>query len=176
MRIADTMSGQLAADPRSEAELVRAATAGELDARTTLFLRYHPMALGTVRRRIGQDVESDDLVHDAIVEALQGLPHLHNGQAFARWYGRVISQVVSKRMRRRTRERSITVLLETPHAMSRSASQDVLVDLARLCARDPEAALIIALRDLEGRSLPKVARLLGVSLSTVQRRIRFAVF
>jgi len=159
-----------------------AARAGEAWAQEALFKRHARMALGLAHRLLPRDEEVDDIVQDCFVSALKRLGSLDNPQAFAAWLGSIVVRAVGKRLRRR---RLLTRLgLRVPEELdpdtmaAPSAPGEVAVELRRVYAvigsLPAEARVALVLRRVDGLEVPDIARRMGLSLSTVKRRLKTA--
>ena len=166
----------------TDAALVVAARAGESWAQEALFRRHARMAVGLAHRLLPQDTEVDDLVQDCFVSALRRLATLENPQAFAAWLGSIVVRAVGKRLRRR---RLLSRLgLRVPEEIDADAIAapsvpgDVAVELRRVYAvvaqLPAEARVALVLRRVDGLDVPEIARRMGLSLSTVKRRLKLA--
>lgn len=166
----------------SDAALVVAARAGEAWASEALFRRHSRMALGLAYRLLPRDIEVDDVVQDSFVYALQRLDTLQNPQAFAAWLGSIVVRTVSKRLRRR---RLLTRLglrarenVDPDQVIAASAPGDVRVALRRVYAiveeLPAEQRIALVLRRVDGLEIPQIAETMGLSLSTVKRRLKAA--
>ena len=166
----------------TDAALVVAARAGESWAQEALFRRHARMALGLAHRLLPHDQEVDDIVQDCFVSALKRLGSLDNPQAFAAWLGSIVVRAVGKRLRRR---RLLTRLgLRVPEELdpdaiaATSAPGEVAVELRRVYAvigsLPAEARVALVLRRVDGLEVPDIARRMGLSLSTVKRRLKTA--
>ena len=166
----------------TDAALVVAARAGESWAQEALFRRHARMAVGLAHRLLPQDTEVDDLVQDCFVSALKRLATLDNPQAFAAWLGSIVVRAVGKRLRRR---RLLSRLgLRVPEEIDADAIAapsvpgDVAVELRRVYAvvaqLPAEARVALVLRRVDGLDVPEIARRMGLSLSTVKRRLKLA--
>lgn len=159
-----------------------AARAGEAWAQEALFKRHARMALGLAHRLLPRDEDVDDVVQDCFVSALKRLGSLDNPQAFAAWLGSIVVRAVGKRLRRR---RLLTRLgLRAPEELdpdaiaAPSAPGEIAVELRRVYAvigsLPAEARIALVLRRVDGLEVPDIARRMGLSLSTVKRRLKTA--
>jgi RNA polymerase sigma-70 factor, ECF subfamily len=166
----------------SDAALVLAARAGEVWASEALFRRHSRMALGLAYRLLPRDIEVDDVVQDSFVFALQRLTSLQNPQAFAAWLGSIVVRTVGKRLRRR---RLLTRLglrakehIDPDQVVSVTAPGDVRVALHRVYSiveeLPSEQRIALVLRRVDGLEIPQIAEYMGLSLSTVKRRLKAA--
>ena len=166
----------------TDAALVVAARAGEAWAQEALFRRYSRMVNGLAFRILGRDADVDDLVQDSFLEALRSLDRLDNPQAFASWLGSIVVRTAGKRLRRRSLLNRLGLRRAAPidadTVFSRDAPPDVRAELRRIYGvldeLHHEARLALVLHRVEGMSLPEAAESMGVSLSTVKRRIQSA--
>lgn len=166
----------------TDAALVVAARAGEAWAQEALFRRYSRMVNGLAFRILGRDADVDDLVQDSFLEALRGLDRLDNPQAFASWLGSIVVRTAGKRLRRRSLLNRLGLRRATPidadTVLSSDAPPDVRAELGRLYGAldgmHHEARLALVLHRVEGMSLPEAAEMMGISLSTIKRRIQSA--
>src|SRR6187551_420762 len=181
MAVTSTSPTRSGAGP-TDAALVVAARAGESWAQEALFKRHARMALGLAHRLLPRDEEVDDIVQDCFVSALKRLGSLDNPQAFAAWLGSIVVRAVGKRLRRR---RLLTRLgLRVPEELdpdaiaAPSAPGEVAVELRRVYAvigsLPAEARVALVLRRVDGLEVPDIARRMGLSLSTVKRRLKTA--
>jgi RNA polymerase sigma-70 factor, ECF subfamily len=166
----------------TDAALVVAARAGESWAQEALFRRHARMAIGLAHRLLPHDEEVDDVVQDCFVSALKRLAALDNPQAFAAWLGSIVVRTVGKRLRRR---RLLSRLgLRTPEeidpdaVVAATAPGEIAVELRRVYAivaqLPAQARVALLLRRVDGLEVPDIARRMGISLSTVKRRLKTA--
>jgi RNA polymerase sigma-70 factor (ECF subfamily) len=166
----------------SDASLVAAAREGDSRAQEELFRRHARMAVGLATRLAPNDPDVDDIVQDCFVSALRRLDRLQNPQAFAGWLGSIVVHAVANHLRRR---RLLWRLgLATPESTdletitSASAPPDVALELQRvyrLLQHLPvEQRVALVLRRVEGMEVPEIAAHMGLSLSTVKRRLKAA--
>jgi len=140
------------------------------------------MVNGLAFRVLGRDAEVDDLVQDSFLEALKNLHRLENPQAFSSWLGSIVVRTASKRLRRRALLNRLGIRRSTPIdpdvVLSRDAPPDARAELSRiyscLDSMHHEVRLSLVLHRVEGMSLPETAETMGVSLSTVKRRLAAA--
>lgn len=166
----------------SDATLVAAAVAGDAMAKHRLFQRHAPMANRMARRLLGPGVDASDLVQDAFVEALLGIPGLKNGQAFQSWLCSILVRTAHKvRRRRRLLERlgfSQHAEADMDAFCSPVAPPDVVAELRAiyglLRTMPVEMHIALVLRRVEGLSIDEVAAHMRLSVSTVKRRLAAA--
>jgi RNA polymerase sigma-70 factor, ECF subfamily len=171
-----------AAAPRqlpTDAVLVLAARAGEEWAREALFRRYARLAFGLAYRIMPSDPDIDDLVQDSFLYAFERLTTLSNPQAFQAWLSSIVVRSAGKRLRRRRLQVRLGLRSNEPvdveQVVSRTAPPDVAAELRTvygLLAELPvEERIALVLRRVERLELPEIAAQMGLSLSTVKRRL-----
>lgn len=165
---------------RDDADLVRAARAGDVDARRALFERHVVMVNRLAFVLLGRDDELDDLVQDVFVEALSSLARLREPGAFPAWLRRLTVQTSWAFIRRRRlldrlglRRGPGDAVIDA--ALSPSATPETLAELRamfRTVERLPSALrVVLLLRRVEGMQLEEIASLTASSLATVKRRL-----
>jgi RNA polymerase sigma-70 factor (ECF subfamily) len=166
----------------TDAALVLAARAGEPWAREALFRRYARLALGLAYRIMPYDADIDDLVQDSFLYAFERLEKLSNPQAFQAWLCSIVVRTAGKRLRRRKLQVRLGLRSHNPvdvdEVISRSAPPDVAAELrsvyALLETLPVEERLALVLRRVERLEIPEIAEQMGLSVSTVKRRLHAA--
>lgn len=166
----------------SDAELVLSARAGEPWAREALFRRYARLALGLAYRIMPYDGDIDDLVQDSFLYAFERLEHLSNPQAFQAWLSSIVVRTAGKRLRRRKLQIRLGLRSREPidadEVVSRAAPPDVAVELRAvytLLEKLPvEERIALVLRRVERLEIPEISARMGISASTVKRRLAAA--
>jgi RNA polymerase sigma-70 factor, ECF subfamily len=166
----------------TDAALVLAARAGEAWAREALFRRHARLALGLAYRLLPYDADIDDLVQDSFLYAFEHLRRLSNPQAFQAWLSSIVVRTAGKRLRRRKLQIRLGLRSHRPidvnEVVSRAAPPDVAAELravyARLEALPVEERIALVLRRVERLEIPEIAEQMGLSISTVKRRLNAA--
>lgn len=166
----------------SDAALVLAARAGESWAQEALFRRHARMVNGLAFRLMGRDQDVDDLVQESFLQALGNLHRLDNPQAFGSWLGSIVVRTAHKVLRRRSMLNRLGIRPAEPVEIDAirglSAPPDVAAELSRVygsLSRMPaDARVALILHRVEGMSIPEVAEQMGISASTVKRRLALA--
>jgi len=169
----------IAAPGPSDAALVVAARAGERWAQEALFRRHSPMVNGLAYRLLGRDDELDDLVQDAFLAALRGLDRLDNPAAFSSWLGSIVVRTAHKKLRHRSMLSRLGLRqgqgADPDLALARSTPPEVASELSslyRALGRFPaHVRIALILHRVEGMNVAQVAERMGVSASTVKRRL-----
>jgi RNA polymerase sigma-70 factor, ECF subfamily len=166
----------------TDAALVLAARAGEDWAREALFRRYARLALGLAYRILPSDADIDDLVQDSFLYAFERLNGLSNPQAFQAWLSSIVVRTAGKRLRRRKLQIRLGLRTNQPvdvdEVVSRTAPPDVAAELRAvyglLETLPVEERIALVLRRVERLEIPEIAEQMGLSISTVKRRLNAA--
>ena len=166
----------------TDAALVLAARAGEEWAREALFRRYARLALALAYRILPFDADIDDLVQDSFLYAFQRLDGLSNPQAFQAWLSSIVVRTAGKRLRRRKLQIRLGLRSNQPidvdEVVSRTAPPDVAAELRAVYALleklPVEERIALVLRRVERLEIPEIAEQMGLSISTVKRRLNAA--
>ena len=166
----------------TDAVLVQAARAGEEWAREALFRRYARLALGLGYRILPYDADIDDLVQDSFLYAFERLHHLTNPQAFQAWLSSIVVRTAGKRLRRRKLQVRLGLrsnqVVDVDEVVARTAPPDVAAELHAvygLLEKLPvEERIALVLRRVERLEIPEIAEHMGLSISTVKRRLNAA--
>lgn len=156
-----------------------AARAGERWAQEALFRRYTRMVNGLAYRLLGRDDDLDDLVQDAFLSALRSLDRLENPAAFGSWLGSIVVRTAHKKLRHRSMLSRFGLRpgqgADPDLALSRATPPEVVAELSSLYrALDgfpADVRVAITLHRVEGMNVSQVAEHMGVSVSTVKRRL-----
>jgi len=166
----------------TDAALVLAARAGEQWAREALFRRYARFAFGLAYRILPLDADIDDLVQDSFLYAFERLDRLSNPQAFQAWLSSIVVRTAGKRLRRRKLQIRLGLLrsepLDADLVVSRAAPPDVAAELRAVYGLlerlSGEERIALVLRRVERLEIPEIAQQMGLSTSTVKRRLNAA--
>lgn len=169
-----------------EDALVQKAQDGDESAFMILVEKYREKILGTASR-FGRDPEEvRDLAQEIFVEVWKGLSGYNGRAPFEHWLSRVATNRCMRFLRRHHRRRAVEVIgTENPSGDGRDRNEQ-LADEAGPRQRDaaearevlavalqrlsPKDALVVTLREVEGRSIAEVARDTGWSEGTVKVR------
>ncbi len=165
-------------DRAFEGYLVAAARTGDARALSRLAEFRGPRLVAHAARLLGEREAARDMVQDAWIEIIRGLPSLRDDTAFLPWALRIVSRRVSREIARRQRGRRLAeaVTAETDPVVPETGPGEV--DAARVRAAvatlpAPQAATV-ALFYLEDLSVAEVATALDVPVGTVKTRLMHA--
>ena len=124
---------------------------------------------------LGDERESQDAVHDAVVQAWNRWSSLRDANRFDAWFDRIIVNVCRDRLRHASRHRT-TDLAEVEAGapdMTTEVHRRLLVERA-LRQLKPDDIVVIALRYFLDLQLADIAVLLDIPVQTVNTRLRAA--
>lgn len=177
-----TSSAPRASPPARRAELddltLRRAQQGERAALDRLIERYHPMVHALVWRMAGPRGASHvaDLVQDALVRVLQGLPRFERGgpARLSTWILTIATRIVLNDRRRATpiTADDVDVAADARDPARAVADRELGAAIARAVAALPDAQRIaFVLREYHDLDYDELARALDVDLGTVKSRL-----
>lgn len=167
----------------SDATLVDAALGRQRWAQEALYHRHSRVCLGMAHRLLlGTGIEPDDVVQDAFIVAFERLETLRTPAHFGSWLGAMVVNMCAKQIRRhRLRVRlglARPAEVDLDSHLSSEAPPDVLLQLHRLYSTlerlSVEQRTALILRRVEALTVAEVAEHMGLSLSTVKRRLHSA--
>ncbi len=128
--------------------------------------RFYRIAYSYVKDR----EDALDIVHNAIVKALQSCPGLRSPEYAQTWFCRILINESISFLRR---ERRLVPLEEIPEAESApEPERETYLDLyAALDKLPPELKTVVILRFFEDMKLDEIAQVLPANLSTVKSRL-----
>lgn len=128
--------------------------------------RFYRIAYSYVKDR----EDALDIVHNAIVKALQSCPGLRSPEYAQTWFCRILINESISFLRK---ERRLVPLEEIPEAESApEPERETYLDLyAALDKLPPELKTVVILRFFEDMKLDEIAQVLPANLSTVKSRL-----
>ena len=179
-----------------EADLVRAASAGDPDAFEALVRPHLGMLFRVIDRILGNEAESQDALQDALLTLHRELPGFHGASKFSTWAYRIcVNQaLMARRKRIRRREDTLEDLMPRFQDDGHHIKEDLVLDWSEdaealmkveheeLKARvrngldrlsDDQRAVFV-LRDLEGWTTDEIAQHLGITRELVRQRVHRA--
>ncbi|MGD2152254.1 MAG: sigma-70 family RNA polymerase sigma factor [Gemmatimonadales bacterium] len=158
-----------------EPQLVARARRGDREAFAALVERYADQAFAVAYGFLQHVEDSEDLVHDAFIRALERLDSLEPGSSFGAWFYRLLVNAALNRRkylaRRRTEDVPMTAAArESPATDSERA--ELRSRLAWALGQLPaELETIVILHDLEGFTHPEIARVLEIPEGTCRSHL-----
>ena len=170
---------------RSEADLVKAAQAGDPAALDEILERHEQQVFRFGLRMCGTEDDAREVLQDTLLAAFNGLRDFRGDAQLSTWLFQIARSFCLKRRRRAAGEPAETLPLESPRAAA------VPIDAAapddRAHAREIgdllQAAIlglpashreVILLRDVEGLSAEEAAEVLGIEVGALKSRVHRA--
>jgi len=165
----------------SDAELITAILAGDIDSFAGLVRRYQDTCTRFAVRMLGSHVDADDALQSAFMRAFRGLRSCKDPERFGGWlYQIVVNECRTHASRQRRRELRFPTAedaIERAVAPGSEAEADNDVGghieraLSMLPAEQREAFL---LKHVEELSYEEIAEMTGVSVSALKMRVKRA--
>jgi len=174
-----------------DAELVRRAQAGRLEAFEALTARYEQRVFSLAMRMLRHEQDAEDVTQQTFLSALENLPGFRGEASFATWLLRIATHAALKVIRKRKGLETVSLDAATESADSADAvphpefiadwrqSPEQLVnknEIRRLLDEalgqlDEKHRLVFLLRDVEGLSIKETADALGLSEANTKVRL-----
>ena len=162
----------VAAEGRSDAELLAAHVAGDRDAFGTLFHRYHRQLYRLALLTSRSPEDAADCLQDALLSAHRTAPGFRHDASVSSWLHRIVVNACLDRLRRNKSHPTIPLLDDDAHPIGDPTTRiDTALVVERALLRLPveQRAAVVAV-DMHGYSIAETARLLGVPEGTVKSR------
>ncbi len=178
-------------DEVSDAELVRLAQTGEIQAFETLMSRHEQRVYSLALRMLRHEQDAEDVTQQAFLSALENLQSFRGEASFSTWLLRIATYAALKVIRKRkgldtvsleeatetTEEHGapphpeyIADWRDSPEELAHRNEVTRLLDEA-LNQLDEKHRLVFLLRDVEGLSVKETAEALGVSEANTKVRL-----
>ncbi len=174
VHMADARSkGDRIAGEQPDRQLLERACDGDREALRAFYARHSRYVAGVVFRILGTDQELEDVVQETFLEALAGLHKVRDPARVRSWLASIAVRRVYRLLSRRTRRRQLADgVRETACLGLEPEDREFALTLYRaLDEAEARDRIAWVLHRIEGETLPDTARILGVSLATVKRRV-----
>ncbi len=166
------------ADELDEATLVVRAQEGDVGAFEGLARRHQAALYRVAVRVLGDQVEAEDAVQEALIDAWHRIARFRGESAFSTWMYRIVTNRCLSMLRRRRpipTER-IDDQVAAPDSPARSAELDAGLEALRRAVGGLHDDLRVCwvLRELEGLGYADIAQIVGASEDAVRGRIHRA--
>ena len=156
-------------------ELLAIVRRGGAAAAALVYDRFGDEVNRIVGRLLGHDADHDDVVHDAFIQILRGLPRLREVAALRGFVRAVTVNTVRSELRKRRFRRAFWSSDEAPEPITDGLDPERAETVRRIYTvldRIPvDERIAFTLRFVERHSLAEVATMTKCSLATVKRRI-----
>jgi RNA polymerase sigma-70 factor (ECF subfamily) len=160
----------------SEADLVRAAMAGDSDAFEILIRQQADRLYGAARMMLREADLAEDAVQSALVRAWKDLPKLREVDRFGPWLQRLVVRACYDEARRRRRWTSAITLLPAAHEdtlRSGLADREIIESAFRTLSVDHR--MVLALQFYLDLTPLEIADRLGIPPGTARSRLHYAL-
>jgi RNA polymerase sigma-70 factor, ECF subfamily len=160
-----------------EGLLARALIEGHAEAPVLAWHRFYPLVETTLRRMLGPDGELEDLAQDVFLRFFRKVRGLQKTESLRSFVMAIAIRRAQEEIRRRRVRRWLAPVADRRLALPVSTemdpeSREVIVHLYRLIDQlRIKDRTIYVLRYIEGLEQAEIAGLVGVSVSTVRRRL-----
>ncbi len=173
-----------------DAELVRRAQAGELDAFDELVTHYRASVYAMIVNMIRNDADAWDLAQDVFVKAWRALPGFEARAGFYTWLYRITHNTTYDWLRKKkvrgdvefddgvaldAEAGSVTSPRETPAPDAKMEHRELGDRIEQAIASlSEDHRQVILLKEVEGLSYQEMADVIGCSLGTIMSRLFYA--
>ena len=147
------------------ARLVQAAQGGDRLAYGELYARYARLVHGIALSRVPR-VDTDDLVHDVFVMAMQRLTTLRDPEAFGAWVSTIARNLATDYVRRTPKTSELTESIECSLAAPDRSEALAVLDAIRALPEPYREPLMLRL--VEGMTGPEIAERTGLTEGSVR--------
>ena len=159
---------------KSDATLIRAVLAGNVDAFGPLVARYQEGVYALVWSVVRDFAAAEDIAQEAFITAYSRLSELRNPAVFAAWLRRIAANTARMWLRKHA-GREVPGDMDQVVAPSDTAGGGLRKEIAEILASLPEKKREVAiLCYLDGVSRKDAARFLGVPEATLRKRLHDA--
>jgi len=162
----------------TDTQLVNALLARDPHAAAQTWRKYAPRVFGVVERTLGLASDAEDITQDIFLRVFSRVHTVRDPEAFGSFVLSVALRVIKWHLRSRRVRKILHLMEEVPELPVPSLDIEARRTLRRfydvLDTLPADERFVFALRHVEGMSLPEIAELSGVSLSTAKRRLRKA--
>lgn len=180
-RDATRMTADSQSAPRSaatvdstDADAVRKAQAGDVDAFGAMYRAHAPAVYALCRRMLPSEQDARDLLQDIFVRAWKKLATFRGESALGTWLHRLGVNVILEHLRaaRRDALRFVDDAADDVAAHGSAARADAAIDVAAALDRLPNGArAVLVLHDIEGYSHDEIAAMTGIAPGTSRAQL-----
>jgi RNA polymerase sigma-70 factor (ECF subfamily) len=167
----------VAPGPSEDVLLARALIEGRRDAAPSAWKRFQPVVQTTLRRMLGSGPDLPDLTQEVFLRFFGKVRELKKLESLRFFVTAIAIRRAREEIKRRRVRRSASPFLgdKVPlwSGTVNPEARDLLGHVSRAMATlDPQEQTVYLLRQIQGLELAEIASTLGISVSTVRRRLR----
>ena len=176
--------------PESEAELVRGARHGDLQAYDQLVKRYQERIYATIYHMTSNHEDANDLAQESFIKAFQALKSFKGGSSFYTWLYRIaVNKTINFLKQRKNRlhmslndidfnaehDPDVMALIseQTPRRAAGLTELQEKLNAALMKLSEPHR-LVVVMHDVQGLSHEEIAEAMDCNVGTVRSRLFYA--
>jgi len=173
-----------------EADLVRKARRGDLNAYDELVKRYQERIYATIYHMTSNHEDANDLAQESFIKAFQALNSFKGGSTFYTWLYRIaVNKTINFLKQRKKRQHmslndidfnaehdpDLVALIsdKTPFRNAGLSELQKFLNEALLKLSEPHR-MVVVLHDVQGQSHEEIAEIMGCNIGTVRSRLFYA--
>jgi RNA polymerase sigma factor (sigma-70 family) len=173
-----------------EADLVRKARRGDLNAYDELVKRYQQRIYATIYHMTSNHEDANDLAQESFIKAFQALNTFKGGSTFYTWLYRIaVNKTINFLKQRKKRQHmslndidfnaehdpDLVALIsdKTPFRNAGLSELQKFLNEALLKLSEPHR-MVVVLHDVQGQSHEEIAEIMGCNIGTVRSRLFYA--
>jgi RNA polymerase sigma-70 factor (ECF subfamily) len=173
-----------------EADLVRKARHGDLNAYDELVKRYQQRIYATIYHMTSNHEDANDLAQESFIKAFQALNSFKGGSTFYTWLYRIaVNKTINFLKQRKKRQHmslndidfnaehdpDLVALIsdKTPFRNAGLSELQKFLNEALLKLSEPHR-MVVVLHDVQGQSHEEIAEIMGCNIGTVRSRLFYA--
>ena len=173
-----------------EADLVRKARRGDLNAYDELVKRYQQRIYATIYHMTSNHEDANDLAQESFIKAFQALNSFKGGSTFYTWLYRIaVNKTINFLKQRKKRQHmslndidfnaehdpDLVALIsdKTPFRNAGLSELQKFLNEALLKLSEPHR-MVVVLHDVQGQSHEEIAEIMGCNIGTVRSRLFYA--
>jgi RNA polymerase sigma-70 factor (ECF subfamily) len=169
-------------EPAPDADLVKAAAAGDVDAFEQLYYLHNRRVFSICLRMLGSSTQAEDLTQEVFLQVFRKLGSFRGDSLFTTWLHRLTVNQVLMHFRKRgvklehtSEEGDFTNVTDTPLQSTRRASLVDRIALEKAIGELPPGyRTVFILHDVEGYEHEEISTLLKVSVGTSKSQLHKA--
>jgi RNA polymerase sigma-70 factor (ECF subfamily) len=162
-------------DPRAEADCLRRAAEGDLDAMETIYTGYRTMAYAVGMAVCGNASDADDVVQETFLRAFRSLGQWRGESSFRTWLYAVALRTAQNWRSRFVRRKAVQVAAAGEDRPAAEAQEQHEALLAAIRDLPEKQRLVLLLKHLRGLTIREIADLEGCAEGTVKANLHHAV-